>query len=183
MGRSQSSGRSGFTLIEMVIVVAIISVVAGIIVPAAGAVIRRSKISRTGVDLRAIRTATITAFDDLGRIPSDGEQGGNPDIKNTFYLVNNQGFAGWNGPYYEGTVVSAFRRTFRFDNDNDQRTTDNCAGINIFAFLTSGDTDTALELDKKIDDGDRSRGRLTSTGCFSGGNNAGYIAGKKSNEP
>ena len=59
----------------------------------------------------------------------------------------------------------------------------NCAGINIFAFITSGDTSTALELDKKIDDGDRTTGRLTSTGCFSGGNNAGYIAGKRFNEP
>lgn len=183
MRRTQGGGRSGFTLIEMVIVVAIISVVAGIIVPAAGAVIRRAKVSRTGVDLRAIRTATIQAFDDMGTVPSDGSMGGNPLIKNSFYIKNDWGFSGWNGPYYEGSTESAFRRQFRFDNDNDTHNGNSCSGINIFQFITSGDQETAREIDKKIDDGEDATGRFRTNGCWAGGNMAGYSAGKKFSEP
>ena len=52
--------RKGFTLIEMVIVVAVIAILAGLLVPMVGGLIEEARVSRMKSELKQIATATIT---------------------------------------------------------------------------------------------------------------------------
>jgi len=81
--------QSGFSLIEIVIVMAILAVLAGTMVPMVGKTATRGKIAETRAELAALPAAVSAYFEDVGSLPpsfTDLEQ-------------NASAAAGWAGPY------------------------------------------------------------------------------------
>jgi general secretion pathway protein G len=60
----------GFTLIEVIVVAAIIAILAGILVPLIFAQIDESKITRAQADIKGIQTAILTFRKDTGQWPN-----------------------------------------------------------------------------------------------------------------
>jgi general secretion pathway protein G len=86
--------RDGFTLLELVIAVAIIAVMAGAIVPLAYKEIESAREEATLDELAAIKHGCEEFFSDTGRLPTESE--------GLAALVNDPGVAGWSGPYVGG---------------------------------------------------------------------------------
>ncbi len=60
-----------FTLIELIVVIAIIAILAAIIAPNAFKAIEKSKVARVQSDTRAIKTAALAYYADVGLWPPD----------------------------------------------------------------------------------------------------------------
>ncbi len=89
--------KSGFTLIEMLLVVVIISVLTGMIVTRLSGRSREAKITRVKSDLKGSLSLALDLFEyDCGRYPSSDE-----GLK---ALVTNPGISGWKGPYVKGAL-------------------------------------------------------------------------------
>ena len=73
MKRYRQSG--GFTLIETVIVLCIVSVLVRIAIPAYAAIRRDSIASQAVGDFNVVRSATIAQFEATGRYPADAPSG------------------------------------------------------------------------------------------------------------
>lgn len=84
-------GRSGFTLIEIMLVVVIIGILAAIAVPNVSKNLKKAKINRAKADINAISTSLELYLMDVGTYPGS-LQG----------LVNSTGESEWDGPYYKG---------------------------------------------------------------------------------
>lgn len=155
----------GFTLIELVVVVAILAVLAAIVTPVAATVIKKSKLSRSGADLRSVTDSTLMAYEDLGWVPHENDMGlGNPNIEDTFFLKNSWDFAGWQGPYYRGSSKSPWKLPYRYDNDADKWDGSICnGGGNLFGFVP--DCIIGLALDEIIDDGRLDQGLFCNNSC------------------
>jgi len=85
--RHRSPGQRGFTLIELVISVAIVGLLASAALPLASMTIKRAKESELRTALRDIRTA-IDAYKDAaaqGRVKVDGEASGYAPDLNSLY--------------------------------------------------------------------------------------------------
>jgi len=85
--RHRSPGQRGFTLIELVISVAIVGLLASAALPLASMTIKRAKESELRTALRDIRTA-IDAYKDAtaqGRVKVDAEASGYPPDLNSLY--------------------------------------------------------------------------------------------------
>jgi general secretion pathway protein G len=61
--------KNNFTLIELIVVIAIIAVLAAIIALHAFQAIEKSKISKVISDMRAIKTAALAYYADMGKVP------------------------------------------------------------------------------------------------------------------
>ncbi|MBI4576519.1 MAG: prepilin-type N-terminal cleavage/methylation domain-containing protein [Planctomycetes bacterium] len=67
--RGRCRGTAGFSLIEMVIVIAVIAVIVGIAIPVISGVQKQSQITRAQGDMRAIRDAYQKFIADTGLLP------------------------------------------------------------------------------------------------------------------
>lgn len=83
--------RQGFTLIEIIIAVAIVSIMAGTLVPLAFREMISAREDATVRELEGINQALIQFYEDTGRFPSEGE--------GLAALLNDPGVTGWTGPY------------------------------------------------------------------------------------
>lgn len=109
-----------FTLIELIVVIAIIAILSAIITPNAFKAIEKAKVSRLAGDMVALRTASLAYYTDLGFWPADTcpnddpgftrstaynvLTGGNPSCLTTSQYPPNwetilQTY--WDGPYIE----------------------------------------------------------------------------------
>lgn len=86
--------RSGFTLIEIVIAVAIVAILAGSVAPLAYHEIRQAREDATLRELIALRDGMLKFYDDTGRLPSETE--------GVLALASDPGVSGWAGPYVGG---------------------------------------------------------------------------------
>ena len=85
--RHNKNGQQGFTLVELVFVIGIILVLAGIFIPVALEKLEDADSARTNADLQAISGALVTFFSDLRRFPTcNGSPGDDCD---TFNKNNN----------------------------------------------------------------------------------------------
>ncbi len=84
--------RSGFTLIELVIAMAVMAMLAGAIVPAVGATMRSAARRSTLTELDLLGDAVIDFYRDTRQFPSDPLD------------LENAATAGWAGPYLRGTL-------------------------------------------------------------------------------
>jgi general secretion pathway protein G len=90
----------GFTLIELIVVIAIIAILGAIIAPNAFRAIEKAKVARAVADMKAIKTASLVFYADVGTFPLTS-------LNQTAYLqdsglvTNTTGSPRWDGPYLE----------------------------------------------------------------------------------
>lgn len=93
--KSRSKRRSararGFSLVEMLVVVAIVGLLVGLVGPAAMRQLQSSRVSTTEAQISQLRAALDIFQIDTGRLPTE-DLGLNA-------LVIDPGIPGWNGPY------------------------------------------------------------------------------------
>jgi general secretion pathway protein G len=112
-----SRSKFGFTLIELIVVIAIIAILAAVITPNAFKAIEKAKVSRVMADTKTFKTAAMAYYGDVGLWPPDvypqedpgfmtGNSYQNRCVVSPFdsYLPTN--FAtiiqnNWDGPYIE----------------------------------------------------------------------------------
>lgn len=88
----RSRHSSGFSLIEMLVAVAIVGLLVGLVGPAAMRQLQGSRVNTTDAQINQIRTAIEIFSIDTGRLPSEAE--------GLAALVSNPAtIPGWNGPY------------------------------------------------------------------------------------
>jgi len=96
--------KQAFTLIELIVVIAIIGILAAIVAPSAFRAIEKSKIARAAADMKAIRTAATSYYADTGTWPMLGI-GDDRRASGMGFLNDNDGNGnqvfGWGGPYLE----------------------------------------------------------------------------------
>lgn len=102
-GRPESRGKrlesqAGFTLVEMLVVIAIIGLIMGLIGPRVLNYLSESKVKAARIQLQSFVTALDLFYLDAGRYPSSAE-GLSALVKQT------PGVAAWNGPYLKGGSV------------------------------------------------------------------------------
>ena len=98
-------GHKGFTLNELLIVVAIIGIIAAIAVPNLLTAMQRTKINRTAADMSAIKTALGSYFVDQGFYPLQ------PSIATfTDTLLPKK--------YFEGSMKDGWGHSFRYRTDD-----------------------------------------------------------------
>ena len=96
--------KRAFTLIELIVVIAVIGILAAIIIPNGFRVIEKSKIARAVEDIRTIRAASMGYYVDTGTWPLLGI-GDARRASGLGFLSDNDGNGnpvwGWNGPYID----------------------------------------------------------------------------------
>ena len=107
--RTAKGRRAGFSLVEMVIVVTIISILAGIALPAVGATLDRAARRATQDEMRSIEEAVRGYFMDTLALPGAAVD-----------LQQDPGVVGWSGPYLSGAVQTAGAAAGEFDLDGWQ---------------------------------------------------------------
>lgn len=88
--------RKGFTLVELVVVIAIIAILAAVIAPNAFKSIEKARISATASHLNAMKTATMQYYTDVSVWPPNGTTTANNEL-----LTNVQSYSTWDGPYID----------------------------------------------------------------------------------
>lgn len=96
--------RAGFSLIELVAAVAILVILAGVLIPAVGNQMSKSRTARVAADLDTVAKAFNAYFIDTGIWPSNGAFNPNANVSQELVqlpcLYNNVfNQVGWNGPY------------------------------------------------------------------------------------
>jgi general secretion pathway protein G len=86
--------REGFTLIEIVIAVAVVAIMAGVVTPLVYRELERAREDATLAELETLRTGLLEFYEDTGRLPSEAE--------GLTALVADPGVDGWQGPYVAG---------------------------------------------------------------------------------
>lgn len=105
-------GTRGFSLVEMLVAVAIIGLLVGLVGPAAMRQLQGSRVKTTEAQIAQIRTALDIFQIDTGRLPSESE--------GLAALIANPGAVpGWNGPYLrDGRMpVDAWGAAFLYSYD------------------------------------------------------------------
>ncbi|MEM8713526.1 MAG: prepilin-type N-terminal cleavage/methylation domain-containing protein [Planctomycetota bacterium] len=65
-----SAPKPGFTLVELVTVITIVIILAGLVVPRVTAATERAKIARAASDMKGMKKALLLLQQDLGRFPT-----------------------------------------------------------------------------------------------------------------
>ena len=104
----------GFSLVEMLVVVAIVGLLVGLVGPAAMRQLQASRVNATEAQIDQLRAALDFFQIDTGRLPTE-------DVGLTA-LVSNPGMPGWNGPYLrDGQLpADAWGGTFLYRFDGGQ---------------------------------------------------------------
>lgn len=84
-------GRTGFTLIEIIIAMAILAILAGAVTPLVFKELVRAREEATEIELNALQEGLLNFYEDTGRFPSESE--------GLVALIVDPGLAGWAGPY------------------------------------------------------------------------------------
>ncbi len=116
--------KRGFTLVEIMIVVAIIGLLAGIGIPAVSRSIRNSKIKQAQTELEMISAAVLQLAWDTGKWPNGQlrTKGGSSEnwalTGDSCGLLDTDGsHIGWKGPYYDGEIKDPWGNSYFFDPD------------------------------------------------------------------
>ena len=142
-GPRKSSSYSGFTLIEVIVTVTIISVLAGAAIPVTKTVLTRAFTKATKVEMQNLSDAAAALFVDTGKLPS-----------NVGDLLIDPGTAGWSGPYLPGSFVDGISGLGGYEVDGWSHEYDLRVSGDVLTFLSQGsdatfgtDDDISLALD------------------------------------
>lgn len=129
--RQRGYDQHGFTLIEMIGVVAVIGILASVAAPMIFDAIRNARVTAFVEDVNALKTAVTRYYNDTGvfpnHIPTDARENYKVLLRNPAAAP----VAGWDGPYIEKDIVNPFRAdgyrgivstgnaNFQFDLDGD----------------------------------------------------------------
>lgn len=107
-------GRRAFTLMEMLLVIAIIGLLAALVVPQLAKSRQETKINTTKAQLSLLTTAVNQFYNDCNRYPTEAEG-------LAALVTKPQGLDQWNGPYLEKKVVpkDGFGRDFVYKLDKE----------------------------------------------------------------
>jgi general secretion pathway protein G len=114
-GRLKRETRSGFTLIEIIVAVAIVAVLAGAITPLVFRELLQAREEATLREMKALSKGLTAFYEDTGRLPTQAE--------GLTALIIDPGVADWQGPYVAGgrgdpvdeATTDAFNRTYLYD--------------------------------------------------------------------
>jgi len=97
MRRSQRKNDSGFTLVEVLVVLVIVGLMAGLVGPQLFGVVDRSKARTATAQVQMLRGALQAYALDVGRLPTEEE-----DLQSLIQPPPDA--SGWNGPYLDAQV-------------------------------------------------------------------------------
>jgi prepilin-type N-terminal cleavage/methylation domain-containing protein len=159
--------RSGFSLAEILVAIAIIAVVAAVVIPAIGGQLRSGDESRVQQDFTNIRSGIEQFLADVHRYPNSIGQitnipaanaAGQPGLTGGVYNAGQ--VSRWRGPYI--TKDSALAVKTGFDvSMNSTFTAVTFGGINYLTItILNFENTNATRLDQKMDDGVLTTGQL-----------------------
>jgi len=97
--------RGGFTMVEIIVVIAVIAILAGFLTPTVIKQVQKSKVSETSNDLDSIANAFNDYFVDTSEWPDYSGKTTMLDFeKYTCLYKNTKSLAGWDGPYLNESV-------------------------------------------------------------------------------
>lgn len=158
----KSIHRAGFTLVELVVVVTILIIIAGLAVPRVGSWTDKAKLARAENDLKAIRRSLEYMYQDMGVYPRDASPGVDPGLVSNA-LVPASRRADWSGPYLEvWPAENPWGGSYDYEYWNYSAfNMDGTAGNEVLISLRSGLTASICQdLDEMMDDGNGSTGMV-----------------------
>lgn len=170
MSASQRANNAGFTLIELIVVIAILSVLTAIVMVSLSQARESARVKKTLLDIRNFQTVFDLFFIDTDAIPSRCRIQNDCDASTDPFL-NALGVSGWKGPYIIEGVYSR-RHAWGGHTGIEDHDFDSDGEIESFLVLdddppggspsNSGQipNDSMLEIDETIDDGNLSTGRF-----------------------
>jgi general secretion pathway protein G len=126
-----------FTLIEIMVAISIIAILASVVAPNAFKAVEKAKVSRAIADIKAVKTAALTFYKDVGLFPGSqwgtmpGDALSPADYGEGFVDIPavhsgsaveraraQQGIINWDGPYLEKWGFSPWGMPYMWDYNN-----------------------------------------------------------------
>lgn len=162
--------RSGFSLAEILVAIAIVAVVAAVVVPSIGSQLKSGDESRVQQDLTNVRAGIEQFLADVRRYPNSIGQLTNLPTTALSGLVggvfSTSQVARWRGPYISKDSVQAVKTGFDLSMLTAFDTLSSNGIIYMRVKIPAFDSTSALRLDTRMDDGDLTTGiiRWVTTG-------------------
>lgn len=170
-----------FTLTELIVVIAIISILTAILAPNAFQSIEKAKVAKVERDLKSFETAAVSYYTDTGGWPPDSTNWFSSD-EEAFFITGLNQPSSWKGPYLEKWPDPPWHCQFTY-NGSDMKGSydwDYWVDWSYWGSVPAG-TETcgasvscvpqsaALVADQHLDDGTISSGDVRWSGSYAGG--------------